>query len=158
MSYGCMFVLRAAKDFCILYSDLLCAANAGEYGLCFEPGNNLLLEHSVELHMNDLAFEVCDNFGNSNASILLSRDGWTVNGKQARIPLKRRLKTIQDIALICARYAKVIEIYLGEDTPYLPDYFTFKLTCAEIADTLYNEYQKDSSTPFIPCVHIVIET
>ena len=47
--------------------------------------------------------------------------------------------------------------YLGEDTPYLPDYSKYRVVCTDIADVLYEEYQKDPYTVFITCVHLIIE-
>lgn len=157
MSYGCLYILRGVSDIEELHRKLLYTAKRRGCGLCFDPRNNLLLENSVEIKMNDFAFEVCDSFCNSDASLLLSYEGYTINGKKASLPLLERLKTLQDFVLNAVPHAEAIEIYLGEDTPYLPDYSDHKIACTEVTDTLYKEYQRDSSTPFIPCVHLMIE-
>lgn len=157
MSCGCMYILRGAKDLEELHSKLICAATASGYGLCFKPVNNLLLEDSVDLNMNDFAFEVCDSFSGNDASLLLSYDGYSINGVQASLPLVERLEILQDVALACVPHAETIEIYLGEDTPFLPDYSDYRLACTDIADVLYKEYQMDSNIAFMPCVHLIVE-
>lgn len=156
MSYGCMFVLRGVNNLHILHSELVSTAIVCECGLCFDPMNNLLLEESVTLSVHDYAYEVCDGFGSNDASLLLSYEGHSINGVQTRTPLLQRLRILQDLATICVPYAETIEIYLGEDTPYLPDYSDYRVACTDIADVLYREYQIDSHIPFIPCVHLII--
>lgn len=157
MSYGCMFILRGISELHILKRKLESTAIMYECGICFNPVNNLLLEKSVTLGITDYACEVCDGFGSSDASILLSYDGVSVNGVQASKPLFQRLKIIQELATVCVPHADTIEIYFGEDTPYLPDYSDYRIACTDIADTLYKKYQMDHEAPFIPCVHLIIE-
>lgn len=157
MSYGCMYILRGAKDLEELRSKLICTAKARGCGLCFKPVNNLLLQQSVDLNISDFAFEVCDSFSSNDASLLLSYEGYSINGVQASFPLLERLKILQDVALACVPHAEAIEIYLGEDTPYLPDYSDYRLACTDIADVLYKEYQMDSYMAFMPCVHLIVE-
>lgn len=157
MSEVCMYVLRGVADLDVLRSKLTDAAKAKEYGLCFDPINNLLLEHKIDLNEHDFVFEACDSFANSAASLLLCHDGIVINGVQASRSLRQRLEILQEIAIACISHAKTIEIYLGEDSPYLPDYSNYRLTCVEIADTLYKEYQLDETLTYIPCVHLVIE-
>ena len=157
MSYGCMYILRRVNDLHILHDKLMSAAKSEEFGLCFTPVNNLLLEGSVELDVCDFAFEVCDSFSSSDASLILSHEGQRINGVQAKVPLLQRLKILQDVALVCAPHAEKIEIYLGEDTPYIPDYSNYTIACADIADALYKEYLMDDCTPYVPCVRLIIE-
>lgn len=157
MSYGCMFILRRIKDLHALHSELISTVTTRECGLCFEPMNNLLLEHSIDLGAHDVVFEVCDSFSSNDASLLLSHEGYSVNGVQAKLPLLQRLKILQDVALTCAPHAESIDIYLGEDTPCLSDYSDYRIVCADIAYVLYKAYQKDSCGAFIPCVHLIVE-
>lgn len=152
-----MYILRRANDLHSLNGKLISVANAEGFGLCFTPVNNLLLEGSVGLDVCDFVFEVCDSFSSSDASLILSHEGHSINGAQAKVPLLQRLKILQDVALVCAPHAEKIEIYLGEDTPYIPDYSDYRIVCADIADTLYKEYQMDDCTPYVPCVHLIIE-
>ena len=49
MSYGCMYILRNAENIVELRRKLVLSAQANQCGICFEPMNNLLLEHSVML-------------------------------------------------------------------------------------------------------------
>ena len=157
MSCGCMYILRDVRDVKRLRDKLIYNAKEQGYGLCFEPVNNLLLEHMVDLGMSDFAFEVCDSFKSNDASLLLSYEGWTVNGVRANLPLLERLRIIEDVAVSCVPYTETIEIYLGEDTPRLQDYLDYRIATTDIADTLLKEYQSDSYKPFIPCVHLVVK-
>lgn len=157
MSYGCMYILRGAKNLEELCSKLIRTAKVRGYGLCFDPVNNLLLENSIKLNIGDFVFEVCDSFSTNDSSLLLGYEGYSINGVPPSLPLLKRLIILQDIALACVPHVEVIEIYLGEDTPYLPDYSEYRLACADIADVLYKEYQRDSYMAYIPCVHLIVE-
>lgn len=158
MSYGCMFILRGTRDIEALRTKLICTAQTKGYGLWFEPVNNLLLEHCVDLNLGDYVFEVCDSFSSSDASFLLSHEGDIINGMQATLPLLQRLHILQNVALTCVLHAEVIEIYLGEDSPYLPDYSDYRIACTDIADVLYKRYQnQDPIDCYVPCVHLIIE-
>ena len=157
MSSSCMFVLRNAKEQDYLRRKLIHLATLNKCGICCEPTNDLLSMRSVKMYPYDFAFEVCDSFDNHVAELLLSYEGTIINGEQASLPLFQRLQILEAFALICIPYTEELEIYLGDNNPYLPDYSTYKLMCTEIAKVLYKEYQKDSTTPFIPCVHLVVE-
>lgn len=157
MSSNCMYVLRNAKEQEYLRYKLVYLAKTKKCGICCEPMNDLLATQSVKLNSCDFAFEVCDSFDNNVAELLLSYEGDIINGEQAGLPLFQRLQILQEVALTCVPHAEMLEIYLGDNNPYLPDYSDYRLACTDIADTLYEEYQRDSSTPFIPCVHLIIE-
>lgn len=156
MSCGCMYILRNAKDLEKLCSKLICIAKEKEYGLCFNPINNLLIENSVNLNSSDFAFEVCDSFNSDTASLLLCYEEYSINGMYAKLPLLDRLQILQNIASTCIPHTETLEIYIGEDTPYLPDYSCYRLAYTDIKDTLYKEYQLNWSSSLIPCVHLII--
>lgn len=153
-----MYVLHNVKERDYLQDKLTYQVKSRKCGICFEPTNDLLSTQAVKVYPDDLIFELCDGLDNNVAELLLSYENQIINGKQAALSLPQRLQILEDIALMCVPHTERLEIFLGDNNPYLPDYFTCKLTCAEISETLYNEYQKDSTTPFIPCVHLVIET
>ena len=158
MGYGCMFILREARDTEKLRTKLICNAQTNGYGIWFTPTNNLLLEHSVDLNLSDYVFEVCNSFSSDDALLLFSHEGELINGRRAELPLRQRLQIVQDVALSCAPYAQAMEIYFGEDESYLPVYSNYTIACTDIADTLYKEYQnQDPMDVFVPCVHIMIE-
>ena len=157
MSSMCMYVLRNTKEQEDLKRKLVFLAKSKECGIWFEPVNNLLLLQMVKLNPCDFAFEVCDNFGSNVAELLLSYEGILVDGELAPLPLFQRLQILQDVAATCVPHTDKLEIFLSDDDPYLPDYSDYKLVCEEIADTLYEEYQKEENSPFLPCVHLTIE-
>lgn len=156
MSYGCLVILRKCYSPNKLHTNLVHIAQSKKCGIWFHSTCNLLQENSVKLAPEDYVFELCDSFDNDSASLLLSYDGYSVNGKQADFPLYHRLTIIQDIVTACMPYARSIEIYLGEDSPYLPDYADYVLENDDIAELLYKEYMSNGNSPFIPCVHISI--
>ena len=158
MSCGCMYIIKSAIAIGELKKKLLIAAQTNDYGVCFNPINNLLLENSISIGQQDYIFEICDGFQSSDASLLLSHEGVLINGTQSNRSLLQRMKILQDVALICAPHTGRIEIYLGEDTPHLSDYAKYHVTISSVAETLYLEYAKDTFSPFIPCVHLVVET
>ena len=157
MSANCMYVLRNAKEQEYLKCKLLYLAKSKKFGICCEPMNDLIATQSVKFNPCDFAFEVCDSFDNNVAELLLSYEGDIINGVKAHLPLAQRLRILQEVALTCVPYAEMLEIYLGDNNPYLPDYSNYRLACIDIADTLYKEYQMDRFSPFIPCVHLIIE-
>ena len=158
---GCMFALRGVKDLPILQDKLISFAKARQFGLCFEPVNNLLLEDIVKIDTHDFVFEVCDCFDHSDASWLLCHEWFeeeATGGALGSMPLLQRLQIIQDAASICVSYAKSVEIYLSEDDPYLPGYTKYRLPCSEIANVLYKEYQNDELLKtVVPEVYIMVE-
>lgn len=156
MSYGCMYILRNAKEVDRLCKKLICTAMLKGYAVNLEPMNNLLLDKAVKLGDHDFIFEVCDNPISNVPALLISYDGRLIDGQQAQFPLVERLALLQEIAGTCLSHTDRVEIYLGEDTPYLPDYSVFSLRCGDIADTLYQQYQLSQGGPWIPCVHLII--
>lgn len=157
MSCGCMYILRNAEDVNGLRKKLISAVNVHGYAINFEPVNSLLLFHSVKLDKQDFIFEVCDDLISKVGALLLSFDGWMIEDRQAQLPLTERLVLLQEIASICLSHTKKIEIFSGEDTPYLPDYSDINVQCKDVADTLHKQYQLSEGGPWIPCVHLIIE-
>ena len=154
MSYGCMFVLRNVKrgsELCVQLERL--AINNG-YAINFSPVNNLLLANAVEIAVHDFVFEICDDLHSRVAALLLSYDGFLVNGEKAKIPLKERLMLIQNLVEECRPYANEIDIFLGEDTPCLSDFTHFCASYTEIANIIYREYCLNAGDVRIPCVHL----
>lgn len=157
MSSNCMYVLRNVKKQEYLRGKLVDLARSKKCGICFEPMNGLLAAQSVKLNLCDFAFEVCDSFDDNVAELLLGYEGDIINGEQAILPLFQRLQILQEVALTCAPHTEILEIYLGDNDPYLPDYSNYRLACTDITDILYKEYQMERFYPFIPCVHLIIE-
>lgn len=158
MSSNCMYILRNVQEQASLRSKLISLAKIQKCGICCDPENGLLAMKTVRLNPHDVAFEVCDSFGSNVAELLLSYEGDIINGEQALLPLFQRLQILQDIAVTCVPHTEILEIYLGDNNPYLPDYSNYRIACTDVADTLYREYQTDIYTRFTPCVHLIIET
>ena len=156
MSSSCLYVLRNAKEIVQLRSKLVTLTEREKLGVGFNPNNSLLAANSIKLNAMDSVFEVYDLESNV-AQLLLSYEGYTVNGKQAELPLYQRMQILQEIALLCFPHASMLEVFLGDNNPYLPDYTVHKVDCMNVASVLLEEYQMDDTTPFIPCVHLVIE-
>ena len=154
MSYGCLIILRKCENKHELFDNLKYIAQSNNCAIWLHSRCNLIQENSVKIMSSDCFFEVCDTFDSDDASMLLGYDGCTINGKQPTYPLYHRLTVIQEIATACTSYAERIELFLGEDSPYLSDYVNYVLETNSIAETLYKEYLSNEDTPFIPCVHI----
>lgn len=157
MSANCIFVVRNAKQIDRLRCVLVNLAKAKACGIGFEPMNGLLATQSIGLNLSDFVFEVCDDFVSNVAELLLSYEGYIVNGRKSPLSLLQRMEILQDIALTCQPYGEKLEIYLGDNNPYLPDYTVCRLAYTDVANALFKEYQKDSVTPFIPCIHLIVE-
>jgi hypothetical protein len=152
-----MYILRNVRKYEALTDELIQFAKNKGFGLCFDPMNGLLSAQSVKLHPCDFAFEVTDSFDYNIAELLLSYEGYFINGVQASIPFSQRMQILQDVTSLCVSYSDMLEIYLGDNNPYLPDYITFRLRSTEVAEVLSAQYQKDDTNPFVPCIHLIIE-
>lgn len=151
-----MYILRGARNALELETILMRIAQPLGCGFYFSPTNNLLLNHTVSVDSDDFIFEICDSFESSDASLILSYGNYPINGKKPSLPLFERLNILQVVASECMPYAQKLEIYLGEDTPFFPDYSDHTVVCSEIANTLYLEYELENSviSGYVPCVHL----
>ena len=156
MSCGCMYILRNAEDVNGLREKLRSTAGTWGYAIDFEPVNNLLLFHSIKLDDHDFIFEVCDDLYTRVGALLLSYDGWMIEDRQALLPLRERLALLQEIARVCLSHTKKVEIFSGDDTPYLPDYVDLVVHCEDVAEAIHQQYQSEECWPWVPCVHVTI--
>lgn len=157
MSADCLFVLRNVNATCELREKLEILISSCGCGVLYEPVDALIICKQVIISNTDFIFEPTDYPDSISSDLLLSHENIYINGETAALPLYTRLKTIQRFAELCIGHASPIEIYISEDNPYLPDYSLYNLTCYEIADVLYKEYQACKQPyPYIPNVHLLI--
>lgn len=112
-------------------------------------GDGLILSN------DDVFFEIVDRPWESDCSVFLSYDSYTINGVAADHPLRERLDCLQELSCICAQYAESVEIYLGEDSLYLPDYAECVIPYSAIAETIWRQYNADQHTAILPCLHLL---
>lgn len=159
MSVGCFFILYDVKCLQELRNELVHYASSHDCGVCFQATGNLLQMNERHFSDADFIFEMCDGFKDNDASLLLSYGTYPINGQIARLSLMDRLHLIQEMAQISLGFANNVVIFIGEDSPYFPDYTPYTIACEDIAATLYaeyTEYQADNISPFIPCVRLNI--
>ena len=157
MSRFCVFILRKVNSLENLQKKLYSFATNKECGVYFNPKNAMLLTNNFEIQADDVVFLVTDKANTNDASLLLSYDEMITNGKKPALPLKRRLELIQEIAEICTLYSNTVDIYLSDDNPFLPDYIKYTISTSHIAESIFEEYEKEKISPFIPCVHISVQ-
>ena len=157
MSADCLFVLRGATNVEKLKQKLHHFCYSHGCGLLLDPIDALIVCGQVCVEKTDFAFEVTTSCDDMSSDLLLDHDGLVINGEQATLPLHDRLMLLQNAAQVCLPYCIGIDIYLSFDNPYLPGYTFAQLECRDVADFLYNEYQKSMDPyPYIPDVHIHI--
>lgn len=159
MSYGCMYILRGAVSVKELKQNLISMAHSAKCGVCFNPVNNLLIESSIHINKNDLVFEVCDSFASSDASLLLSYDNISHNGRFPKLSLSNRMIILQEYVIACLPYVEKLEMFLGEDSPLASDYIDLCISVNEaprIATKLVEAYRREAPSAFIPCLHVTV--
>lgn len=156
MSAKCIFILRNTELTGLRKRRLRIHAMNKKCGINFMPQSALLSLNQIKQQASDTVFELCDTFQANEASLLLSYENYSVNGKKAKQPLQNRLQIIHSFAVICLSYADCVEIYISDDNPAISDYVVYKIPCDKIINTIYNEYQSDTETPILPCIRLIL--
>lgn len=150
----CLFILKECKNQAALRTYLADWGNSINCTIVFSTYVSFCDE--LSLSESDIMFELVDKPWNEDCSIFLAHDNYTINGLASPMPLFERLCKIEELASISLQYACGVEIYMGEDTHYLPDYEKCSVPIFSIAVEIYQKYLSDTQTPFLPCLHLVI--
>lgn len=155
MSADCLFVVRNCWDSDQLQKELSAEVQRLGLGVWLAPNNALLSCGQIRVETDTFLFEPTDAPGSISTELLLYPDYYSVNGTYPALSLNKRAYIIQELAQICLNYADIVEIYMSEDNPYLPDFVSYDISQHQIRDTLILEYAKDDRRlDPIPCIYM----
>lgn len=155
MSADCTYVIR---NICLtdnLKKDLVEYVRRHGRGITFNPVNNLVICHQLNLGIWDIAFSPSDSLDFLNSVVDLLDCGIDFDGKSfIKKDIKDKVSFFCGFTGICLDYTEEVELYISEDNSYLPDYSVFDVEIDNLSGMLMELL--GNVTDFLPNLYLRI--